>query len=360
MFINNFTGTVFPAGNNPMKTHDTELKRIKDLIRDNPKGMKITRIARTLGMNRNAAAKYLEILLMTGQVEVFEHGMSKIFILSRRTGIPTMLDGSSDLILVVDSEMKVSRVNDNYLRFAGMRQEDLIGKRADGSGLPVLSNPLIRDRIRQAQFGEDVRMEVEEAGAGGSAFFFDVRLTPTMFNDGTRGITVSISNITQERKMQEAAAEESRKLVEGILSCMDDAVILMDSRSGTISFLNPAARVMFGYGPFEYAGKPAGSLAGITGTIPLDSANLAVAFRQEGYFETDMHMKRHDGSEFPACLQFRPVYDTKGGIRNLVIVVRDLTVRSGDNLEVMRNAWDPACIPSAIFSSPRRRPNQAI
>ena len=289
MFINHFKSTVFPAGNNPMKTHDAELQRIKDLIRDNPKGMKITRIARTLGMNRNAAAKYLEILLMTGQVEVFEHGMSKIFILSRRTGIPTMLDGSSDLILVVDSGMKVSRVNDNYLRFAGMKQEDLVGKRADGSGLPVLANPLIRDRIRQAQFGEDVRTEVEEAGADGRVFFFDVRLTPAVFNDGTRGITVSISDITQERKMQETAAEESRKLVEGILSCMDDAVILLDSRSGAISFLNPAARVMFGYGPVEYSGKAAGSLAGTTGTILPHSADLADAFRQEGYLETELH-----------------------------------------------------------------------
>jgi PAS domain S-box-containing protein len=360
MFIIHFKGTVFPAGNNPMKTHDAELQRIKDLIRDNPKGIKITQIARTLGMNRNAAAKYLEILLMTGQVEVFEHGMSKIFILSRKTGIPTMLDGSSDLILVVDSGMKVSRVNDNYLRFAGMKQEELVGKRADGSGLPVLANPLIRDRIRQAQFGEDVRTEVEEAGADGRVFFFGVRLTPAVFNDGTRGITVSISDITQERKMQETAADESRKLVEGILSCMDDAVILLDSRSGTISFLNPAARAMFGSGPVEYTGKTAGSLAGITGTIPLYSANLTDALRQDGYFETELPMRRHDGSEFPASLQYRPVYDTKGEIRNLVIVVRDLTVSNRARPEVMLDAWDSACIPSAIFSSPGRRPNQAI
>ena len=344
----------------PVKTHDAELQRIKDLIRDNPKGMKITRIASTLGMNRNAAAKYLEILLMTGQVEVFEHGMSKIFILSRRTGIPTMLDGSSDLILVLDSGLKVSRVNENYLRFAGMKQEDLVGKRADESGIPVLANPLVWGRIRQAQFGEDVRTEVEEAGTDGRAYFFDIRMTPAVFNDGTRGITVSISDITQERRMQETAAEESRKLVEGILSCMDDAVILLDSRSGSISFLNPAARAMFGYGPVEYSGKAAKSFAGITGTIPLHSADLAGAIRQKGFFETELPMRRHDGSEFPSSLQFRPVYDTKGGIRNLVMVVRDLTVSTGARPVVMREAWDPACIPSAIFSSPGWRPNRAI
>lgn len=343
-----------------MKTHDAELQRIKDLVRENPKGMKITRIARALCMNRNAVAKYLEILLMTGQVEVFEHGMSKIFILSRKTGIPTMLDGSSDLILVIDSGMKISRVNENYLRFAGMKQEELIGKRADGSGLPVLANPLIRDRLHRARFGEDVRTEVEEKGTDGTVFFFDVRLTPTVFNDGTRGITVSISDITKERKMQDAAAEESRKLVEGILSCMDDAVVLLESRSGTITFLNPAARVMFGCDPGECNDKTVASLAWITGTIPLHDANLAGAIRQEGFFETELPMRRHDGTEFLASLQFRPVYDTNGGIRNLVIVVRDLTVRTRGSQNVIHDAWDRAGIPCEIFSSPRRRPNQAI
>jgi PAS domain S-box-containing protein len=141
---------------------------------------------------------------------------------------------------------------------------------------------------------------------------------------------------------------------------MDDAVILLDSRSGTISFLNPAAWAMFGSGPVEYTGKAAGSLAGITGAIPLNSANLTGALRQDGYFETELPMRRHDGSEFPASLHYRPVYDTKGGIRNLVIVVRDLTVNSGARPEDIRDAWDPAYIPSAIFSSPGRRPNQAI
>ena len=135
-----------------MKTHDADLQRIKDLIRDNPKGIKITQIARTLGMNRNAAAKYLEILLMTGQVEVLEHGMSKIFILSRRTGIPTMLDGSSDSILVLDQDLRISRVNENYLKFTGMKQQELLGLRGDTRGLPVIGNPVIQDRIQKARW----------------------------------------------------------------------------------------------------------------------------------------------------------------------------------------------------------------
>jgi hypothetical protein len=42
-----------------MKTHEEELQQIKGLLRDHPKGLKITRIARELAMNRNAAANSL-------------------------------------------------------------------------------------------------------------------------------------------------------------------------------------------------------------------------------------------------------------------------------------------------------------
>ena len=53
-----------------MKTHDAELARIKDLLRDHQRGMKISGIAKEISMNRNAVAKYLEVLLMTRQVEM--------------------------------------------------------------------------------------------------------------------------------------------------------------------------------------------------------------------------------------------------------------------------------------------------
>jgi PAS domain S-box-containing protein len=344
-----------------MKTHDAELQRIKDLLRGNPKGIKITRIAQTLGMNRNAAAKYLEILLMTGQVEVLEHGMSRIFILSRRTGIPTMLDGSSDMILVLDHEMRISRVNDNYTRFTGMRPEDLLGKRADVCVLPVIGNSRVMDRIRQARFGEDARTETKEAGGDGRDRYFDVRMTPAIFNDGTRGITISIGDITREKRLQETAADESRKLVEGILGCIDEAVVLIDARTSTISFLNPAARQLFGYGQDDYAGKNTGLLAGGTGTIPGCTANVEDAFRRQGYFEAESRMRRSDGGEFPAGLQLRPVFDAGGGVRHIVMVIRDMTVRTAAGKGVLNSVQEPAIpVLSGIFPAGNRRHNSAI
>lgn len=308
-----------------MKTHEEELQQIKDLLRDHPKGLKITRIARDLAMNRNAAAKFLEILLMTGQVEVVEHGMSKIFILSRRISIPTMLDRSDDLILILDQDMKVTSVNENYLAFTGLKREDILAKRPDIIRLPLIGTGPLIDRIRQSHFGADIRTEIREI-KDKKEFFFDVRLTPTVFNDGTRGITIIIGNITQEKKELETVNDEKRTLVEGILSCIDDAVILLDFRAATILFANPAALRMFNLSQRELVGKTFGIFTDITSVIPKYPEKLYDAFRKQGYFETESRVKRNTSGEFTANLHLRPIYNSHGDVNNIVMVVRDTTL----------------------------------
>ncbi len=182
-----------------MKTHEAELGLIKDLLRKNPKGIKITQVARELAMNRNAAAKYLEILLMTGQAEIIEHGMSKIFILSRRTGIPTMLDHSSDFILVLDKDLKIAEVNGNYLEFAGLDGRNSWENVQIPEAFRSSAARYSRIKCGMHRFGADIRAETREV-LSGREFFFALRLTPTVFNDGSRGITIIITDITEIKK----------------------------------------------------------------------------------------------------------------------------------------------------------------
>ena len=46
------------------------LARIKDLLKGRPRGMNVTEISREMGMNRQSAAKYLEMMVMSGHVDV--------------------------------------------------------------------------------------------------------------------------------------------------------------------------------------------------------------------------------------------------------------------------------------------------
>ena len=437
-----------------MKTHEFEFGIIKELLRNNPKGMKITRIARELAMNRNAAAKYLEILLMTGQVEMFGHGMSKIFILSRKTGIPTMLDSSGDMILVLDNEMKITRVNDNYLKFAGLGAENLLGKQLNTPGLTVVCSQPVQKLLAQARFGADIRTECRELHDG-REFFFALRMTPAVFNDGSRGITIIIRDMTQEKKKENslkeseanfrmlfgespvgtavfgpagelltanpafpagfgargrdersvnlfslpgilpeirdalnkgkhvkftsvidrvspensgtpdqtqgnpvfefqvktvslsggerqtgylvqvmeapvrspAIADRDHSLLAEILSCIDEAVILIDYPSGSISFVNRPAEKVFGCAEGEFRNQDPSRILGIPGSLNEYIGNLSGAFEARGFFERESPMKRHTGESFPARLHLRPIYGDDGTIRNIVAVINDMTRR---------------------------------
>jgi PAS domain S-box-containing protein len=117
---------------------------------------------------------------------------------------------------------------------------------------------------------------------------------------------------------------------------------------------------MFGYGEHDCAGKNAGILAGRTGMIPGCTAKVEEAFRQMGYYETESRMKRSDGGEFPAGLQLRPVFDSRGETRHIIMVVRDMTgsTPAGSPLHAVRES--PLFLPSGIFAAGNSRYNSAI
>ena len=73
--------------------------QIKDLLKENPQGLSITDIVKVVNINRNTAGRYLENLLISGQVEMRRLGMAKIYILSQRVPLSAVLSISSELVM---------------------------------------------------------------------------------------------------------------------------------------------------------------------------------------------------------------------------------------------------------------------
>ena len=96
---------------------EEKITKIKRLLKTKPKGLTISDISQVLKINRNSVAKYLEILLITGQVEMRAYGNAKVYYLSQRVPFSAMLRFASELILVVDSELKITDINDHFLSF---------------------------------------------------------------------------------------------------------------------------------------------------------------------------------------------------------------------------------------------------
>ena len=60
-----------------MQDYQHELSLIKDLLKKNPEGMSVTDISKALNKNKNTIGRYLDILLISGQVDMRTYGKAK-------------------------------------------------------------------------------------------------------------------------------------------------------------------------------------------------------------------------------------------------------------------------------------------
>ena len=102
-----------------------KITRIKQILKWRPRGMTISDLSSQMKLNRNLVAKYLEILLISGQVEMQEIGPAKVYFLTQRVPISTMLEFSSDLVIVVDTDGKILQVNEHVPALLNMKREAL-------------------------------------------------------------------------------------------------------------------------------------------------------------------------------------------------------------------------------------------
>ncbi|HUU74810.1 MAG TPA: helix-turn-helix domain-containing protein [Methanoregulaceae archaeon] len=54
------------------------LSRVRELLCSHPKGLTISEISTELGINRNSLAKYLNMLTISGQLEMQSYGASRV------------------------------------------------------------------------------------------------------------------------------------------------------------------------------------------------------------------------------------------------------------------------------------------
>ena len=61
-------------------------------LKEHPRGMSVSDLAAAVGINRNTVSRYLDVLLVSGQVEMETYGKAKVFYLSQRVPIAAMLE----------------------------------------------------------------------------------------------------------------------------------------------------------------------------------------------------------------------------------------------------------------------------
>jgi PAS domain S-box-containing protein len=225
-----------------MQDYQQELSAIKEALKKIPSGMSVTDIAKALNKNKNTIGRYLDILLISGQVDMRTYGMAKVFTLSERVPLSAMLSYSNEMIMLLDGESRIIEINDNFLDLLQLSRQETIGK-----NLAFISPPevdvhellaMLKDGFEKKE--HIITFQVKD----GSERIFKQKSVPSVFDDGGKGITIILEDITDtvhaEREIRESE-ERFRMMAENI----QDGLIIMENDKHV--FVNQRIAEMTGY-----------------------------------------------------------------------------------------------------------------
>lgn len=113
------------------------LKRLKT----SPHGLTITDISKKLKKDRNYISKYLDILRAEGKVETKKIGSARVYWLSQRIPLSAFLCFTKNMIIILDENLNVVQVNEQYIRYSNTSKDDIIGRHISEDSLPIISSP---------------------------------------------------------------------------------------------------------------------------------------------------------------------------------------------------------------------------
>jgi PAS domain S-box-containing protein len=222
-----------------------------------PDGLTITKIASRMKMNRNLAAKYLDYLMRSGQLEMKSIGSAKHYSLSRRVPVSSLMDFSSDLILMLDNEDYILKANDRFLSYLGEKSDMLVGKNVRDTGNPFISS--FAERLKA--FDRDTRPgQVPEVTVrvNGEENHFTLQLIPIILEEGATGTALILHDITADRnyrQIRDVTAAQHEGLEEDYTE-----FIIRFSPDGSLTYMNRAFCRFFRRPQAEYTGRPFRSL----------------------------------------------------------------------------------------------------
>ncbi|OPY38762.1 MAG: PAS fold protein [Methanoregula sp. PtaU1.Bin051] len=204
-----------------------KIDRIKQELRWHPAGMTISALSSKTKMNRNLLAKYLDILLISGQVTVQITGTAKVYSLSQRLALNGVLDFITDAIVVLDKDLTILSVNEPLITLLQAERDALVGKKIDTSGHPFLSGlPLPRLQTNLQPVADAAFDMISTLNR--KTCTIRVQPLPVVFDNGNKGTVLILRDITS-RKDTPPLPEAARFQFQGVIEDQTEFVIRFGS-----------------------------------------------------------------------------------------------------------------------------------
>jgi PAS domain S-box-containing protein len=327
-----------------MDVNRKELSAIKEVLKESPRGMTVTEISRSVKMNRHSVAKYLEVLVVAGHVDMKTFGPSKVYYLSQRVPVSAMLSFSSDLIVILDKDLRARNLNDKFLEYTGMKREDILNKKIENFAFSRLTEPPLLPGIRDALDGKE-RTVNTYYHSGVRDYYLVIKFIPTIFEDGEKGVTIIASDYTEHKHIEKTVRENERKFRD-MLEQSTDGIIMSDER-GVIIEYNKSLEQLTGYPKDDVVGKHVweipffqGAYGQIPNRLPKQLKSYINGFLRTGESPltdqfSEYEIERPDGTVRTIHANIFPIKTDKGFM--LCAIARDITSMKNAEMEIRDN-----------------------
>jgi PAS domain S-box-containing protein len=297
--------------------------QIKDVLKKNPQGLSITEIVREVHVNRNTAGRYLEKLLVSGQVEMRHFGMAKIYALANRVPVSAVLSISSELIMQLDNSTRIVFINDTFAHFLAAPIADLAGKNIEYSPLVTAFDDLFPEFLARVKAGLEGTEWRGGIGPLRDGIIFSCRIAPTALDHGQKGVSVILEDITAAKRADELLRESEERY--RMLAESSSDLIFVIGKDDRVEYVNSYAAAFLGTTPAEVPGKVRSFL------FPPETAR-----RQEALLQDVFSTGRSAHSEGPLVVKgesrwfdhvLEPLKNPDGSVRAVLGVSRDITER---------------------------------
>lgn len=306
-----------------MDNRQETIKKIKSLLRSHRNGLTITDIAQKLELNRNSAAKYLEILLISGDVNLNTYGPAKVYTISQRMPISAMVKFSADIIILIDNDMRVLDANENALSILDLSRDNLVGNRIDTINSPLLARLAIPEIFDETQKNGEIQREFAITYHNEDRHY-RVRIIPTVFDNLEDGLTIIGEDITKQIRFEESLMVSEARY-RGIVEDQNEFICRFSS-GGKLTFFNDAYCRYFGLSKEKCIGHRHSVI------LPPDDARKMrahlAALTPENPVKTIEHrIVMPDGNIAWHFWSDRAIFDTDGEMIEYLSVGRDITKR---------------------------------
>lgn len=211
-----------------------EIRRIRELLVEQPRGMSITEISRELGIHRTTVAKYLDALQMKGEVDLRVVSTAKMYHLSTRIPSSALAVFTRDPSLLISCRMIVSAASNGVAELLGYR-EDPIGRTLTDPALAPLMHEEMIGKVKRAIQGSESNAELTIIVQGMRRWLV-IFIIPVVCEDGRPGCAVICRDDT---RFQEALLKAELCAGEADALAIDQTEFIFRSRpDGILTFVN--------------------------------------------------------------------------------------------------------------------------